>query len=155
MTPEEIDQWLESANHDRPWLAAKLGISMGTLYNGFSKGFSPRSIKAIRALMVESESSSDALEVTFTAREFERIEEARKLLGIATRKLYYEEAIAEYTDQILDREAADKTTTAQNISHFPAPMPSSLVAEEPTSYASSSGGKEKKKHHTDKTGTED
>ena len=51
------------------------------------------------------------LEVTFTAREFERIEDARKLLGIATRKLYYEEAIAEYTDQILAREASESQTT--------------------------------------------
>lgn len=155
MTPTEIDEWLASIERDRPWLAEKLGISMGTLYNGFSKGFTARSLKALEKLMHASASAAGEFEVTFTAREFERIEEARKLLGIATRKLYYEEAIAEYTDQILAREAADKTTAAQNISHFPAPMPSSLVAEEPTAYASSPGQKEKKKRPTDKTGTED
>ena len=96
MPPSEIDDWLNSIDRDRQWLANKLGISMGTLYNGFSKGFTKRSITRIKDLMNE---------VTFTAREFERIEQARKLLGIATRKLFYEEAIIGYTDQTLAAEA--------------------------------------------------
>ena len=71
------------------------------------------------------------LEVTFTAREFERIEEARKLLGIATRKLYYEEAIAGFTDQVLTSEAASKTGAAQNITYLSGHQASSMVAEDP------------------------
>ncbi len=153
MTPVEIDQWLSSIDRDRPWLAEKLGISMGTLYNGFSKGFTKRSLKGIQELMREAAGGGGDFEVTFTAREFERIEQARKLLGIASRKQYYEGAIAEYTDQILASEAAGKTTGAQNISQFPGHQPSSIAAEDPAVYDSSSGKPARKAK--DKTGTED
>ena len=153
MTPAEIDQWLSSIDRDRPWLAEKLGISMGTLYNGFSKGFTKRSLKGIEELVNEAANGVGDFEVTFTAREFERIEQARKLLGIATRKLYYEEAIAEYTDQILAREAGGKTPYGENISHFPATQSSSLAAEDPAVYGASSGKQARK--IKDKNGTED
>lgn len=104
MEPEEIDRWLISIAQDRAWLKDKLGISMGTLYNGFSKGFSPRSLKAIRSLKEAEAASPNGLQVIFTADEFERIEEARKLIGTPTRKLFYEQAITEFTDDILARE---------------------------------------------------
>lgn len=97
MTTAEIDAWLSANEHDRPWLAQQLGMSLGSIYNSFSRGFSARTLKAIEKLMNPPGAEEGGLEVTFTAREFERIEEARKLLGIATRKLYYEEAITEYT----------------------------------------------------------
>jgi|GEM_PF-3521597 len=157
MTPEDVDQWLLSIERDRSWLADKLGIKMGTLYNGFSKGFTPRTIKGIRDLMEEAANSSNGeFEVTFTAREFERIEEARKLLGIATRKLYYEEAITEYTSQILAREAQEsQTDTAQNISYFPSAQPSSGATEDPTAYDSSSGKRPRKIEDKNKDGTND
>lgn len=152
MTPEEIDLWLTQNGHDREWLAAELGYSKGSIYNSFSKGFSKRTLAAITKLMNPPGTETGGLEVTFTAREFERIEAARKLLGIATRKLYYEEAITEYTDQILEREnAAAKSPGAQNITHFPAQQPSSLVAEDSPPYGSSSGKKKPRK----KNGTED
>lgn len=155
MTPTEIDQWLSSIDRDRPWLAEKLGISMGTLYNGFSKGFTKRSIKGIQELMNESANGGGDFEVTFTASEFERIEQARKLLGIATRKLYYEEAITEYTTQILQREFTEgQSINAQNIAHFPSNQPSSLAAEDPSHYDSSSGAKPRPQKPK-KNGTED
>lgn len=118
MTPSEIDEWLNSIDRDRQWLANKLGISMGTLYNGFSKGFTKRSITRIKDLMNEVATSGGDFEVTFTAREFERIEQARKLLGIATRKLFYEEAIIGYTDQTLATEAGEKTPADGKITPF-------------------------------------
>ena len=111
MTPAKIDAWLTANERNRPWLAEQLGMSVGAIYNSFSKGFSARTLKAIEGLMNPPGAEEGGLEVTFTAREFERIEDARKLLGIATRKLYYEEAIAEYTDQILAREASESQTT--------------------------------------------
>ena len=52
--------------------------------NGFSKGFTKRSLKGIEELVNEAANGVGDFEVTFTAREFERIEQARKLLGIAT-----------------------------------------------------------------------
>jgi hypothetical protein len=155
MDKDKLKSWLATEGRDREWLANQIGSVKGTVDQWFSRGFPEWACKSIERLMhpIEGGNDTTGFEVTFTAREFERIEEARKLLGIATRKLYYEEAIAEYTDQILAREAADKTTAAQNISHFPAPMPSSLVAEDPTAYGASSGKPARKPKA--KTGTED
>lgn len=132
MTPEEIDIWLSDIGKDRRWLAEKLGISLGTLYNGFSKGFSPRSLKAISDIKNQSNSHSGGLEVTFTAREFERIEAARSLLGLPTRKHYYESAITEFTDQILSQEAA--TTLPHDSSPAPTlpPCPPSATSANST-----------------------
>lgn len=133
MTPAKIDAWLTSMGKDRQWLADKLGIRMGTLYNGFSKGFSPRSIKAITDIMAAEASADSHFEVNFTAQEFEQIERARKLLGISTRKLYYEEAITSFTDEVLAREAAELAQGSK-----PIPFPdrgglTALVAEDPPS----------------------
>lgn len=155
MTPAEIDAWLSANDHDRPWLAAQLGMSPGSIYNSFSKGFSARTLKAIEKLMNPLGVDNGGLEVTFTAREFERIEEARKLLGIATRKLYYEEAITEYTTQVLQRESTEgQSSSRQNIAHFPSYLPSSLAAEDPGHYDSSSGVKPRPPKPK-KNGTED
>lgn len=153
MDKDEIKEWLQQIGKDRTWLAAQVGCTPGTLNQWFSKlGFPEWGIKSINRLMNPSGEGDNGLEVTFSAREFERIETARKLLGIATRKLYYEEAITEYTDQILEREnAAAKSPGAQNITHFPAQQPSSLVAEDSPPYGSSSGKKKPRK----KNGTED
>ena len=167
MDKEKLKGWLATEGHDREWLASQIGCSKGTVDQWFSRGFPDWAVKSIEKLMRPPEWGNDStgFEVTFTAREFERIEQARKLLGIATRKLYYEEAIAEYTDQILAREAREareaseaseasesQTTTAQKISHFPAQQSSSRDAEDPTAYDASSGKPVKK---AKKSGTED
>ena len=123
MEPEEIDRWLISIGQDRAWLKDKLGISMGTLYNGFSKGFSPRSLKAIRSLKEAEAASPNGLQVIFTADEFERIEEARKLIGTPTRKLFYEQAITEFTDDILARERSCRFALAYPSHHPPSAPP--------------------------------
>jgi len=150
MTPEKIDAWLAANDRDRAWLATQLSMSLGSIYNGFSKGFSARTLNAIEQLMSPTNSDTAGLEVTFTAREFERIEDARNLLGIATRKLYYEESIIEYTTQILARETAAAKSPPQNITPF-FTHTASKVAEDPAPYGSSPGTKKR----PSKNGTED
>ncbi|WP_395734128.1 hypothetical protein [Prosthecobacter sp.] len=133
MTPAKIDAWLTSMGKDRQWLADKLGIRMGTLYNGFSKGFSPRSIKAISDIMAAEASAANHFEVNFTAQEFEQIERARKLLGISTRKLFYEEAITGFADEVIAREAQELAESTK-ATHFPERSNLiAMVAEEPPS----------------------
>lgn len=118
MTPTELEEyvsklktWMRDKNITRSALAADLGISKGTLDNWCSKGFPDWGLKAVARLMHPLVAEGDDLEVSFTTREFDRIEEARRLVGSPSRKAFYEEAIMELVDQILAREA-DKTTKA-------------------------------------------
>lgn len=121
---KEIDDWLKDNGHDREWLAKELNFSIGAIYNSFSKGFSKRTLASIRKLMSPPTAPTAGLEVKFTAEEFERIEQARKLLGMSTRKLYYEAAINEFTDDILKREqSGEKTPEPPNITHISASSP--------------------------------
>jgi hypothetical protein len=113
MKPKEIDDWLKANKHDRAWLAAELAVSTGTVYNWFSKGFPDWAIKAIERLANPTQDHTSGLEVTFTAREFDRIEEARKLSGQPTRTQYYTDAILEYTDQILANEKIASQSAGQ------------------------------------------
>jgi len=107
MDKEEIKDWLSKTGKDRTWLADQIGCTPGTLNQWFSKlGFPEWACKSLQRLMNPTGGSSTALEVSFTASEFERIEAARKLLGLPSRKDYYETAISEFTSDILDREAA-------------------------------------------------
>lgn len=107
MDKEEIKDWLSKTGKDRTWLADQIGCTPGTLNQWFSKlGFPEWAIKSLQRLMNPTGGSSTALEVSFTASEFERIEAARKLLGLPSRKDYYETAISEFTSDILEREAA-------------------------------------------------
>lgn len=101
MKQEQIDAWLEEIGRDRAWLASQLGVSLGTVYNWFSKGFSKQAIKGIENLM---KPSSDGLEVSFSAREFDLIEKARAISGHATRAHFYHDIILEGTDRILQAE---------------------------------------------------
>ena len=147
MDKKKLIKWLADNDHDRDWLAAQLGNSKGTIDQWFSKGFPDTATKSIERLMNPPGSENGGLEVAFTAREFERIEQARALLGIASRKLYYEEAIAEFTDKILASEAGAKRPKGKNISPFPTDQQSSRAAEDPGNYDSSSG--EEPKNGTD------
>lgn len=104
-TPDQIDEWLKTIGKDRPWLADKIGIRMGTLYNCFSKGFPSRTLKAIEQLMEAGKPENSGLEVSFSAKEFELIEQARKLSGHATRAEFYHDAIMEFTDELMSKEA--------------------------------------------------
>ena len=100
-----IKEWLSLLGKDRDWLGKQLGVSKGTIDQWFSKptGFPEWALKFINQLKAPSDPAA-GLEVTFTAKEFELIEQARKLTGLPTRGAYYQAAINEYTDQILSAE---------------------------------------------------
>lgn len=150
MTPTELEEyvsklktWMRDQNITRSQLAADLGISKGTLDNWCSKGFPEWGIKAVARLMHPLVAEGDDLEVSFTTKEFDRIEEARRLVGSPTRKAFYEEAILEYVSHILAREATEQTKSATNITDFASGLPK--AAETPPPYRTDD----------DKTGTED
>jgi hypothetical protein len=127
MKQEQIDAWLEEIGRDRAWLANQLGVSLGTVYNWFSKGFSKQAIKGIENLM---KPASDGLEVTFSAREFDLIEKARAISGHATRAHYYHDVILEGTERILQAEEQ-----ARKIVPLITAEPSvARVAEDPATY---------------------
>lgn len=130
MDKDTLKGWLTTEGKDRHWLATQLGVSKGTVDQWFSRGFPEWAIKSIERITNPADAKPGGnLEVTFSAEEFERIEAARKLLGIPTRKLFYEEAIDEYTTQILERQAsALDTREITTDSHL------ALVAETPASY---------------------
>jgi hypothetical protein len=105
MTKHEIKDWLDKSGKDRAWLAQQVGCTIGTLNQWFSKlGFPEWALLSIERLANPQQDKTCGLEVTFTAREFDRIEEARKLSGQPTRAEYYTDAILEYTDHILATE---------------------------------------------------
>lgn len=132
MNPDQIDAWLEEIGHDRPWLASQLGVSLGTVYNWFSKGFSKQAIKGIENLM---KPASPGLEVSFTAREFDLIERARAISGHATRSMFYHDIILEGTDRILHGEKKSrKVVQLPNIE-----TPTARVAEEQAQYHTGAG----------------
>lgn len=138
MDKEEIKDWLAKIGKDRIWLADQIGCTPGTLNQWFSKlGFPEWAMKSIQRLMNPT-GSTTALEVSFTASEFERIEAARKLLGLPSRKDYYETAISEFTSDILDREAAAGiqaipiTAAGHKLTLYSTDVPTpAKVAEEP------------------------
>ena len=119
MKPNEIDAWLKANQRDRAWLASELAVSTGTVYNWFSKGLPDWAIKAIERLANPTSDHSNGLEVTFTAREFDRIEAARKLSGQPTRTQYYTDAILEYTDHLLGLEKSASQSTGMSSSAKP------------------------------------
>lgn len=138
----KLKAWMRDQNITRSDLAADLGISKGTLDNWCSKGFPEWGIKAVSRLMHPLVAEGDDLEVSFTTKEFDRIEEARRLVGSPTRKAFYEEAILEYVSHILAREDTDQTKAATNITDFTSGLPK--AAEKKRPYMGD-----------DKTGTED
>jgi len=110
---EQITVWLRRDNHDRAWLAEQIGSTLGTMNQWFSKGFPDWALKSIDRLMNPPGSEDGGLEVTFTTREFERIEQARQISGHATRPAFYQDAIREFTDSILAREKLATTKPAE------------------------------------------
>ena len=128
MKPNEIDAWLKANNRDRAWLASELAVSTGTVYNWFSKGLPDWAIKAIERLANPTNDNSSGLEVTFTAREFDRIEQARKLSGQPTRTQYYTDAILEYTDHLLQAEKSTSLPTGySSTANSPVASPSNIT----------------------------
>lgn len=108
MDKDQITAWLVSIGKDRDWLGSQLVKSKGTIDQWFSRGFPESAQIAIERLMNPPGSETAGLEVTFTARQFERIEEARALVGARSRKEFYEMAITELTDDILAREKQEE-----------------------------------------------
>ncbi len=131
-TPEQIDEWLKTTGKDRAWLADKIGIRMGTLYNCFSRGFPTRTLKAIEQLMEAGNPENSGLEVSFSAKEFELIEQARKLSGHATRAEFYHDAIMEFTDELMQKEETEKDS-APTVIKGPTPA-SPAVLRKPITY---------------------
>lgn len=128
MKPNEIDAWLKANQRDRAWLASELAVSTGTVYNWFSKGLPDWAIKAIERLANPTNDNSSGLEVTFTAREFDRIEAARKLSGQPTRTQYYTDAILEYTNHLLQAEkSASQSTGSRSTASSPVASPSNIT----------------------------
>lgn len=123
MDKDKIKGWLTTESKDRQWLADQLGCSKGTVDQWFSRGFPDWALKSIERLMNPAGSNTGGIEVAFTASEFERIEEARKLLGLATRKDYYQTAITEFTDRILENEAQGTQPEEQHTARRTAPDP--------------------------------
>jgi hypothetical protein len=127
MKQEQIDAWLEEIGRDRAWLASQLGVSLGTVYNWFSKGFSKQAIKGIENLM---KPASDGLEVSFSAREFDLIEKARSISGHATRAHFYHDIILEGTERILQAEEKARKVVPLKTGE----APTAYAAEEPGTY---------------------
>lgn len=100
---EAITAWLKGIGKDRPWLARELGISEGSLDNSFSKGFSRRSLLAVKRLMNPA-SNSAGLDVTFTVREFDRIIQAMEISGHQSLADFYHDTIIDGADQIIAQE---------------------------------------------------
>ncbi len=122
MDKEKLKGWLTTEGKDREWLAGQLGCSKGTIDQWFSRGFPEWAHKSIARLMTPAGTNTSGLEVSFSAQEFERIETARKLLGMDTRKLYYETAISEFTDGILAREQTDPAIRESTITAAGTPL---------------------------------
>ena len=135
MEKDEIKEWLTQIGKDRPWLAGQIGCTVGTLNQWFSKlGFPDWALKSIQRLM-HPQGDTSGLEVTFSAKEFELIEQARKLSEHPTRAAYYRDAIMEYTDHLLGLEksvsqstgmsssAAQPVASPSNITHLHTPNP--------------------------------
>ena len=129
MTKTEIKQWLDKTGKDRAWLAMQIGCTIGTLNQWFSKlGFPEWALLSIERLANPQQDKTSGLEVTFTAREFDRIEEARKLSGQTTRAQYYTDAILEYTDHLLQAEKSSSLQTGiRSTASSPVASPSNIT----------------------------
>lgn len=130
MDNETIEAWLDSLGKDRHWLASEMGISKGTLDNGFSKGFTARAKKQIQDLM----NPPDAMELEFTDRQFDLITEAMKIGAYTARKDFYKDAIIDRARQITEADARSKIIDGKT--HFDA---SSKVAEDTPPYGKQNG----------------
>lgn len=136
MDKPQILKWLKEKKQTREWLAGELGVSKGTIDQWFSKKFPEWAVKAIVRLEAQPIDLSSGLEVSFTAAEFETIEQARKLSEHPTRSAYYHTAIMAYTDDILAREADEPTklNAATVIAKRPKPLASHPVKTGGTLY---------------------
>lgn len=95
LTNDTVDAWLASIGKERPWLAEQIGISLGTLYNQFSHGFTKRTLKELARLMNPLGNKASGLELTFTHDEFMEITEAMRLSGYTRHSEFYHDAIVE------------------------------------------------------------
>lgn len=110
MDKDEILQWLTKIGKTRSWLAEQIGCTKGTLDQWFSKGFPEWATKSIDRLVNTPQGNTNGLEVSFSAKEFELIEHARKLSGHATRAEFYRDAIMEFTDELIEKEKQSPPT---------------------------------------------
>lgn len=118
---------------DRPWLAEQIGISLGTLYNQFSHGFTKRSKERLAELMTPKKTGQE-IELSFTDREFDTILEAMRLTGYTSRRDFYHDSITERAETII----ADEAKTLTPIVTFP--VQSSMRVAEDTQAANGTEG---------------
>ncbi len=107
LTKNEIVTWLKDHRRDRQWLAKQCGVSVGTVNNWFSTGFSAAALAAIDKLMkldemaaAHADPSDDTGLILFSTAEFERLERARALVGNPPRRQFYRDAILQYLNEI-------------------------------------------------------
>lgn len=78
-TPEEAKAWLKASNHDRHWLADRIGYAKRTLDNYFSAGEFPRHVAILVGDLMRSEPANPTLPITLD--DLARFEQAARLLG--------------------------------------------------------------------------
>lgn len=114
---EHIQFWLESLHEgDRSWLATALGSSSKSTVDQYfsTRGFSDTAIAGIKNLMrldhLEAQASlstpaaDETAMIPMTTGQFERVEQARSLVGNPPRPQFYANAIEEYVDRLLDHD---------------------------------------------------
>jgi len=109
MNAETIKEWLKNEGRDRTWLAEQIGYTKGSVNNWLSAGRAiPEPAKKLIDLLMQGRSSNlnDPFHVTFTAGEFEEIEQARQLVGAPTRPEFYHDAVMEKAEAIIAWEKA-------------------------------------------------
>lgn len=106
MDKNEIAEWLDAIGKDRDWLASQCGTKKRTIDSWFStRGFPPWAAKMIENLQRSTAPQSTGnFKVSFSAEEFERIEEARLVTGHTNRPAFYHDAIVDFADRIIERE---------------------------------------------------
>ena len=130
MNAETIKEWLKAHGKDRKWLSQKTGYSLGTVNNWLSAGKPmPEPAKKLIEILMHGApivTSDDPFHVTFTAAEFEEIEEARQLVNM-TREEFYHEGVKELIAKVLDEQ---NPFVGSSIYHLPE-IQAAKAAEEP------------------------
>jgi len=93
-TEVQIKTWLRSNGKDREWLAAQLNTTKSVVDSWFStRGFPKDRLAAIQELM-EPEDSTSLIRIPFTDEEFQRAQQAARLVKEDDFQKYCQAAIA-------------------------------------------------------------
>jgi len=93
-TELQIKTWLRSNGKDREWLASQLNTTKSVVDSWFSKrGFPKDRLAAIQELM-DPEDSTSLIRIPFTDEEFQRAQQAARLVKEDDFQKYCQAAIA-------------------------------------------------------------